>query len=175
MFHPRRARRIYPSASNREFNPKKPDKRPFIMTTIPPTVKIRLSVLLLAACTAAFTWESFIHSGYRHVTGEVVKVEHVFAGKGGDSKAFTVRYAIRDENYYFVSRRGILDSLGSLRNLRQGDRVPIAVRPAPPFKAVFDTLSGRYPITLCFVALTVVFLTVMVIPATTGARSSPRS
>lgn len=145
------------------------------MNTIPLAVKIRLSVLLLAACIAAFAWESCIHSGYRRVSGDVVKVEHVFAGKGGDSKAFTVRYTMRGKNYYFVSRRGILDSLGSLRNLRQGDRVPLAVSPTPPFKAVFDTLSGRYPITLCFLALTAVFLTVLVKPTRTGPRSPPRS
>jgi hypothetical protein len=140
------------------------------MNTIPRAAKMRLLVLLLAACITAFVWEASKGAGSRHVTGYVVKVEQVLAGKGGDSKEFTVRYAVQGENYYLVTRRGILDSLGSLRNLQRGDLVPLVVSADPPFKAAFDTLSGRYSITLCFVTLSAVFLTVMIIPMLTGSR-----
>lgn len=134
------------------------------MNTIPRGAKIRLSVLLIAACLTAFAWEASNNAGSRHVAGVVVKVENVLAGKGGDSKEFTVRYTMQGRNYYLVSRRGILDSLGSLRNLQRGDRVPLVVSAGPPFKAGFDTLSGRYPITLCFLALSAVFFAVVAIP-----------
>jgi hypothetical protein len=124
---------------------------------------------------SAFAWEASNDARSRHVTGDVVKVEQVLAGKGGDSKEFTVRYTMQGKNYYLVARRGILDSLGSLRNLQRGDRVPLVVSAGPPVKAGFDTLSGRYPITLCFVALSAVFLAVMIIPLLTGSRSPPQS
>jgi len=144
------------------------------MNTIPRSAILRLSILLLATCAAAFAWEASTNAGSRHVTGCVVKVEHVFARKGGDSQAFTVRYNVQGKNYFLVSRRGIVDSLGSLRNLQRGDRVPLAVSATPPFKAVFDTLSGRFPITLCFVVLTAVFFVAAAIPMLTGRRSSSR-
>jgi hypothetical protein len=125
----------------------------------------------LITCAITFGWETSRDSRLQRVTGDVVKVENVFAGNGGDSKKFTIRYSMRGRDYYLVTRRGILDSLGALRGLQRGDRVPLAANPDPPHRAILDTLSGRYGITLCFVALAAIFFVAIVTAMATGRVS----
>ncbi len=127
------------------------------MNPSPRAAIARISILLLLTCAVAFGWETSKNSGLQPVIGHVVKVKRVFAGRGGDSKEFTIRYSLQGKNYYLVTRRGILDSLGTLRGLQRGDSVPVAASPTAPHRAILDTLSGRYGGTLCFAVLAAVF------------------
>lgn len=144
------------------------------MNASPRAAIIRLSILLLVVCAGSFGWERANHSGLQPTTGEVIAVRQVFAGKGGDSKEFTIRYHWQNEDYRLVTRRGILDALGGLRGLRRGDTVPLALNPEAPHSAVLDTVTGRYGGTLCFVTLAVVYFLVVLVLAMKGkALRSP--
>ncbi len=138
------------------------------MTPSPHAAIIRISILLLVTCALAFGWEASRNTGFLHVTGHVVQVKNVFSGRGGDNKEFTILYNLQGKDYYLVTRRGILDSLGALRDLQRGDSVPVAARSNPPHRAILDTLSGRYGITLCFLVLAAVFGVVVAVMRLTG-------
>ena len=127
------------------------------MNASPRAVIARLSILLLAVCALSFGWEATKNSGLKRMSGCVVRVKRAFGGRAGDNREFTIRYRLKGKDYYLVTRRGILDSLGSLRGLQPGDNVPLAVSPNPPHSAVLDTLNGRYEITLCFALLAAVY------------------
>ena len=131
------------------------------MNASPRAAITRLSFLLLVICAVSFGWEKANNSDLQRTTGQVVAVRQVFAGKGGDGKEFTIHYQWQKRDYQLVTRRGILDSLGSLRGLQRGANVPLAVSPESPHRAVVDTITGRYGVTLCFVALTGVFFLVV--------------
>ncbi len=136
-----------------------PSHRGF-MNASPRAATTRISILLLVLCAVSFGWEAYRNSGLLHLSGRVVEEGRALGGKGGDNKEFTIRYRVQGEDYSLISRRGILDQLGGLRGLQRGDIVPLAVSPAPPHRAILDTLSGRYGMTLCFVALSAVFFVV---------------
>jgi hypothetical protein len=118
---------------------------------------IRMTVLLLVSGTIAFGWEAFKNAEALRLEGLVVRVQAVPAGRGGDSQAFTIRYAFQGRDHVIVLRRGILDALGRLHHLQPGDRVPLAVDPQSPQRATLDTLSARYGVTLCFIVLGGIF------------------
>lgn len=145
------------------------------MKNSPRAVIIRLSILLLLSCIAAFAWEASRNSGLQPVTGHVVKVKQVFAGRGGDYEEFTIRYRLHGKDYYFVTRRGILDALGDLQDLQRGDSVPLAASTKPPYRAILDTFNGRYGITLCFLVLAGIFFVVVAASALTGRLSLTRA
>lgn len=131
------------------------------MNASPRAAISRISFLLLVICAVTFGWEKANNSDLQRTTGRVVAVRQVSAGKGGDGKEFTIHYQWQKKNYQLVTRRGILDSLGSLRGLQRGDDLPLAVSPESPHRAVVDTITGRYGVTLCFVALITVFFLVV--------------
>jgi len=143
------------------------------MSNSPRAALTRIAFLLLLTCTASFIWESNRNAGLQHVEGQVVAVRHVLAGKGGDSKEFTIRYRWQGQTHDLVTRRGILDALGTLRELKTGDRVSLALRPSTPSQAILDTLSGRYPLTLSLVTLGSVFLAALAFMAMTGRLAQP--
>lgn len=145
------------------------------MNASPRAAILRLSILLLLSCAVAFGWEASRNAGLKHVTGYVVKVRRVPGGGGGDSEEFTIRYRLQGNDYYLVTRRGILDSLGALRNLQRGDTVPVAASSRPPHRAILDTLSGRYGITLCFLALAAIFAVAVATLVIRGRVSLSRS
>jgi hypothetical protein len=130
------------------------------MNASPRAAITRISILLLVICAVAFGWERAKNAGLRRTTGQVVAVHQVLAGTGGDSKEFTIHYQWQKKDYQLVTRRGILDSLGSLRRLQRGDNVPLAVSPESPRQAVVDTITARYGVTLCLATLTAVFFLV---------------
>jgi len=127
-----------------------------------------MSVLLIAVSLVSLFWEASRDSGRVPSTGTVVKVRRGVGGNGGDGLVFTIRYRIDGERHYLVMRRGILDAFGTFAELSAGDSVPLEVRPTPPYSATVDTLTGRYGITLCFAALTLVFWTVVALVRFTG-------
>ena len=142
------------------------------MSNAPRAVITRIAILLLITCTASFAWETARNAGAQHVIGTVVHVRPVLAGRGGDNEEFTIRYRWHGQTHALVTRRGILDALGALRGLKTGDSVGLAVRPDAPDRAVLDTLSGRYGITLSFAVLSAVFAVAMTIMAFAGRLTS---
>ena len=84
-------------------------------------------------------------------------MQRVFPGRSGDNKAFVVHFEIAGTESNLVLRRGILDLFSSLASLRPGDRVSVLASTTPPHNAVLNTLNGRYPISLAFVTLTLLF------------------
>ena len=113
----------------------------------------RCLVFALCATAVAAAWENFAGSGDARVTGEVVRVERVFGGKGGDNRAFTIRYEMDDSVHRITTSRGLLDYFGGMRDLSEGDELPLRVDSRQPGEAVPDTLNARFPITLCCGAL----------------------
>jgi len=142
------------------------------MGNSPRAVIARIAILLLVTCAASFAWETANNAGAQHVIGTVVHVRPVLAGRGGDNEEFTIRYRWHGQAHALVTRRGIVDALGSLRGLKMGDSMGLAVHPDAPDRAVLDTLSGRYGITLSFAVLSAVFAVAMAILAFTGRLPS---
>jgi len=138
-------------------------------------VVIRLSILLLVTFVITFAWEMSRNAGLKPVSGYVIKVENVFSSKGGDTKEFTIRYSFQGEKYYLVTRRGIIDSLSGLHDLKRGDSISLAVNPEKPDNALLNTFNSLYAITLCFVVLSAVFFVVIIVLALRGRLSSSRS
>jgi len=138
------------------------------MSNAPRAVVTRIAILLLLTCAGSFAWETANNAGAQHVIGKVVGVRQVLAGRGGDSKEFTIRYRWQGKAHDLVTRRGILDAFGTLSELKMGDSVGLAVRPDAPDRAMLDTVSGRYGITLSFAALTAIFVGALAFLAFTG-------
>lgn len=140
------------------------------MDPSPRAALTRVLVLLMLVVLVSFAWESWRNVGMHPATGEVVKVRQVVGSRGGDGEEFTIRYQAGGEDRYLITRRGILDSLGSLRNLGRGDSVPVEVNSAPPYRAEIDTLTGRYGVTLCFAVLAALVLVIWTRMPRHGAR-----
>jgi hypothetical protein len=113
------------------------------MNPSPRAAIARISILLLLTCAVALGWETSKNSGLQPVVGHVVKVKRVFAGRGGDGKEFTIRYSLQGKNFYLVTRRGILDSLGTLRGLQRGDSVPAVLAAVFGVSVAVLGLTGR--------------------------------
>ncbi|MEJ2368892.1 MAG: hypothetical protein P8Z49_11240 [Acidobacteriota bacterium] len=145
------------------------------MNNSPRSVVFRLTLLILATCALSFAWDSHRNKGLQSVTGSVVKVRLVGGGNGGDFKEFTIRYTLHGRSREFTARRGILDAMGSLRDLGRDDRVLVAADPNPPYRAVFDTVNARYGVTLCFVSLGLIFGAAVLFLAFTGRLSPGQS
>ncbi len=118
---------------------------------------IRTAILLLVTCVGAFAWEHARTSGFVHRTGEVVAVHRVLAGRGGDGEAFTIRYRVGGASHQFTTRRGSLDHLGARAGWREATWCRWRWIPRRPQRAVLDTVTGRYGLTLTFGALAVIF------------------
>lgn len=133
------------------------------MNASPRAALRRITALLLVTCVLAFAWESWRDAGMRSTTGRVVAVRQVLSSGGGDSREFTIRYRAGGADHYLVTRRGVLDSLTGLRGLSRGDAVPLEVSDGAPWRAELGTLTGRYPMTICFGVLTSIVLAITVL------------
>ena len=126
---------------------------------------LRIAVLLTVILVTSVVWEYRQSQNLRPVIGKVVNVEEVNPGRSGDNREFRIEYFAYAEKYILVTRRGILDSLGAFCCLAVGDSVPIAVNREDPMRAILDSPSARYPYTLSFGLLTLVFLISMLVIA----------
>jgi len=99
-----------------------------------------------------------------------VSVEEVDAGPGGDNREFSIEYYAYGEKYIVVTRRGLLDALGPFCCLAVGDSVPVAVDRKNPMRAILDSFSARYPYTLSFGLLTLVFIAFILVVAIKARR-----
>jgi hypothetical protein len=138
------------------------------MSNSPRAALARIFILLLVCCISAFAWEQHTVSGMQQITGTVISVKPVLAGKGGDHREFTIRYLWQGKAHVLITRRGIIDALGTLKNLSAGEHVALAIQPASPERAMLDTISNRYLLTLCFAILTIIFGTVVAIMVVKG-------
>jgi len=120
--------------------------------TIPRAVYRRIVIVLLMACLGSFVRESFQNDGLVSVSGEIIRSEYIY-GK----EAYTVRFRVNGIDRNAKVRVGVLDVLHGLGRLHVGDSFPMAVSPAPGARAVPDTLTGRYGITLSMSALAAIF------------------
>ncbi|MDZ7782328.1 MAG: DUF3592 domain-containing protein [Halioglobus sp.] len=119
-------------------------------------VLFRILLILAGAWFAAFYLEHTQLASFQSASGEVIRVESVMGGRGGDNRRFTIAYRVDGERYKLVTSRGIIDSLGRFRNLSKGDRVPLMVNPEPPVQARLDSFNASYPITLSITALALI-------------------
>jgi len=119
---------------------------------------LRITVLLTVVMTTSVVWEYRQSQNLRPVSGNVVSVEEVIPGGSGDSRESRIEYYAYGEKYILVTRRGLLDALGSFCCLTVGDSVPIAVDRDNPMRAILDSPSARYPYTLSFGLLSLLFL-----------------
>ncbi|GMR15145.1 MAG: hypothetical protein BMS9Abin30_0766 [Gammaproteobacteria bacterium] len=132
---------------------------------------LRIAGLLTVVLTLSVVLEYRQSQNLISVSGKVVKVEEVNPGRSGDSREFRIEYFVYAEKYTLVTRRGILDSLGAFCCLAIGDSVPIAVDREDPLRAILDSTSARYPYTLSFGLLTLIYLiSVLVIAAKARMR-----
>lgn len=120
----------------------------------------RIFFLLLIVCVAAFAWEKSRNSNLQPVAGQVI---------GTVYKGYTIGYQLQEQHYQFETRIGIFDSLGDLRSLSPGDKIPLLVNPASQHEPVINTLNGRYGITLSFAMLMLLFFVIMVRSAVTAS------
>lgn len=126
---------------------------------------LRIAVLLTVILTFSVVWEYRQSQDLISVDGTVVAVQAVNPGRSGDNREFRIEYFVYAEKYILVTRRGILDSLGAFCCLAVGDSVPIAVDRGDPMRAILDSPSARYPYTLSFGLLTLIFLISMLVVA----------
>lgn len=134
----------------------------------------RIAVFLLLTWPAAFAWEASKSAHLTAVIGQVVDLRPVPDG-GRNDRALVIRYRIGDETHELVTRRYILDLWGALGNARRGDSVPVAVDTRAPGRAVLDTVSGRYPITLIIASVVALFAATLAIIAVRETTGSPRA
>lgn len=126
------------------------------MKTSMAAAKVRVLILLLAVCAAAFAWETTRNTQMQPVTGRVI---------GEVYKGYSVAYKVQEQSYQFETRIGIVDSIGGLRSLPLNAAVPVLVNPDKPYVALINTVNGRYGLTLTFVSLLLLFAMVMLIVA----------
>jgi len=122
---------------------------------------LRITVLLTVILTFSVVWEYRQSQNFRPAIGNVVSVDAAGPGGSGDSREFRIEYYAYGEKYILVTRRGLLDSLGPFCCLTVGDSVPIAVDRDNPMRAILDSPSARYPYTLSFGLLSLLFLIAM--------------
>ena len=133
---------------------------------------LRILILLTVVMAFAAIWEFSKNQWLSPVTGTVIEVRKVISGGKGDSREFVIEYLFNGERYVLVTRRGIIDSLGSFCCLTVGDPVPLATDRTEPSRAILDSLNARYPVTLMIGMLTLTFLLAMLMVA---ARSRVRN
>ncbi len=126
---------------------------------------LRIAILLAVIMAVSVSWEYRQSKNLRPVIGTVINAEQVNPGGGGDNREFRIEYFAYGEKYILVTRRGLLDSLGPFCCLAVGDSVPIAVDRKDPMRAILDSFSARYPYTLSFGLLTLIFLASMLVIA----------
>lgn len=115
---------------------------------------MRICILLLIVCAAAFAWEASRNAGMQPVTGRVI---------GKIYKGYTIGYQVQQQSYQLETRIGVLDLVGGLGFLSAGAEVPLLVNSKSPYDALINTLSGRYGITLTFAALMLLFVVAMLV------------
>ncbi|MDZ7852096.1 MAG: DUF3592 domain-containing protein [Halomonas sp.] len=128
---------------------------------IPRAAIFRISVLLAVVLIFTVAWEYTGNVGSRTVKGTVIKVEPVFGGRGSDNRKFTVRYKAEGQQYTLNATRGLVDRLMKFSNLDLGSTVPVAVSRDNPARATLDSFNSRYPISLTFGTLAVIFYSVI--------------
>jgi len=136
---------------------------------------LRITVLLAVVMTTSVVVEYRQSQNLRPVSGNVVSVEEAIPGGSGDNRETRIEYYAYGEKYILVTRRGLLDALGPFCCLAVGDSVPIAVDRDNPLRAVLDSPSARYPYTLSFGLLTLLFLVSMLAVAIKARWKKPSS
>jgi nitrogen fixation/metabolism regulation signal transduction histidine kinase len=61
--------------------------------------------------------------------------------------------------------------MGDLGELQNNDNVAVAVDPIEPNRAMLDTVSSKYSVTLSLIALTLIFIAILVVLLFTGRLS----
>lgn len=115
---------------------------------------MRICILLLIVCAAAFAWEASRNADMQPVTGRVI---------GKVYKGYTIGYQVQQQSYQLETRIGVLDLVGGLGSLSTGAEVPLLADPQKPYVSLINTLNGRYGITLTFVALMLLFVVAMLV------------
>jgi hypothetical protein len=129
---------------------------------------LRGFVLLVGVLTVGFFWEHRQARSLERTTGEVVDVEEVFGGRGGDDRRFTVRFPDGDEIHRFTTGRGVVGQLWTFADLGVGDEVPVAFDPDAPSGARLDTVAQTYPFTASAGAFALLYVFVVGGMAVTG-------
>lgn len=119
------------------------------MNTSMHAAMIRICILLLLVCAGSFAWEASRNSDMQPVTGQVITSVY---------KGYRISYELQAQRYQFETRFGMVDLVGGLRSLKQGDAIPLLVDPNHHHAELINTLNGRYGITLSFVALLFLFI-----------------
>lgn len=118
--------------------------------------RVRILILLLFVCGAAFTWECNRNAAMLPVQGRVVG--HIYKG-------YVVGYSIREQRHELETRIGVFDALGRLRRLSVGAAIPVLVDPKRPYVAVVNTVNGRYGLTISATMLLLLFSGVLAVAA----------
>ena len=116
----------------------------------------RIFILLLMVCAGSYAWEASRNSDMQPTMGQVL---------GTVYKGYRIGYELQAQNYKFATRIGIVDSMGALRTLAPGAVIPLLVNPANQHDPLINTLNGRYPLTLSFAALLLLFVLLVLITA----------
>lgn len=119
----------------------------------------RIFILLLFVCAGTYAWEASRNSDMQPTTGQVI---------GTVYKGYRIGYELQGQNYQFETRTGIFDSMGALRTLAPGAAIPLLVNPANQHAPLINTINGRYPLTLSFTALLLLFVLIVLITAIKG-------
>lgn len=125
---------------------------------IPRSALTRIMILLSVIMLLVIGWEYQQSSKLQAAKGKVIKITKVFARRGGDKREFQIEYFVNEKRYILVTRRSIIDSVGAFCCLSPGTSVPIAWYRDTPFKAILDSFSARYPMSISFGMLTLVVI-----------------
>ncbi len=118
---------------------------------------LRITAVLAIVLVLSVGWEYRQSLNLRSANGKVIEVVEVFSGSSGDNREFAIQYFVSGEKYVLVTRRGLFDAFGAFCCLAIGDSVPIAADREDPSRAILDSLSARFPLTLSFGMLTLIF------------------
>lgn len=111
-------------------------------------VMLRIFSLLVIVCAGSYAWESSRNADMQAVTGQVVGIVY---------KGYRISYELQGQQYQFDTRFGIVDRMGEIGSLRQGDAIPVLVDSQQRHAELINTTSGRYGMTMTFVTLLALF------------------
>lgn len=123
----------------------------------------RITILVSVVTLLFGVWEYRHGRNLQPIDGQVIKVENVLGSRGGDNRRFIIEYHIGDERFVTAATRGIVDYYGAFCCLAVGDTVSIAMDRDDPSRAILDSFSARYPLTLSFTVLLLVVLAILAI------------
>ena len=121
-------------------------------------VIVRMIVLLAIVLVVAVVWEYNRNRHLQSLTGIVRQVADAQNENGRSVREYRIEYTVQGKRYIFVARASLVERMGILCCLTEGDKVALMLVADRPWQVMFDSFSSRYPLVARFALLAVFFI-----------------